>query len=248
MPYKYLATIIILSTGLIACGDKNDPTSKHNNSSTNLITAEMSDIQKLSYIFGVNLGKNIKKSRQSDTVLKDLDLDALIMGLRDSANNKALKLTDQDFKKVLANYQVFKAKKTLEAGKKYLLSKKNEDNIITHKSGILYKIIKKGTGKSPTINDKVFVHYRGRKINGQEFDSSYRAGKPLVFNLSGMIDAWKIALPLMKEGARWTIYAPYSLAYKEKGNLPRIKPYEVLIFDIELLKVNPTATNKKPIK
>ena len=105
-----------------------------------------------------------------------------------------------------------------------------------------YKILKQGTGKSPSLTDIVLVNYRGTLINGDEFDSSYKRGAPAKFPLNGVLKGWQEALPMMKEGAKWEIYVPPQLAYGPNGVGSTIGPNETLIFDIELLDINPAAT------
>ena len=104
-------------------------------------------------------------------------------------------------------------------------------------SGLQYKVIKEGDGKTPTLTDTVSTHYRGTLLDGSEFDSSYKRNKPAEFPVSGVIKGWTEALQLMKEGSKWTLYVPPKLAYGERGFPPVIGPNETLIFEIELLKV-----------
>ncbi|MHC4633254.1 MAG: FKBP-type peptidyl-prolyl cis-trans isomerase [Planctomycetota bacterium] len=103
-------------------------------------------------------------------------------------------------------------------------------------SGLQYKVIKKGTGKTPTGEDKVKTHYRGTLINGTEFDNSYKRNKPAEFPVKGVIKGWTEALQLMKEGAKWELYIPADLAYGERGNR-NIPGNSALIFEIELLEI-----------
>ncbi len=208
----------------------------------------MSVDQKVSYTLGIDIGMRIKLSRKQNPGLKKLDTDHFVFGLKDALGKEPenFKLSREDMSKVMIAYRnqiVQKQKEIMQQvqkdGKAYLEKKKSEKGIITDKSGILYKIAAKGTGKSPTDKDTVKVHYRGKFINGKEFDSSYRSGKPAVLNLQRMIPAWKIMIPKMKEGAKWEIYVPYDKAYGVRGAPPRIRPYETLVFNIELIKVNP---------
>jgi FKBP-type peptidyl-prolyl cis-trans isomerase FklB len=103
-------------------------------------------------------------------------------------------------------------------------------------SGLQYKVIKEGTGQTPTADDKVRTHYSGKLINGTEFDSSYKRSKPAEFAVRGVIPGWTEALQLMKEGGKWELYIPSNLAYGERGR-PSIPPNSTLIFEIELLEV-----------
>jgi FKBP-type peptidyl-prolyl cis-trans isomerase FklB len=112
--------------------------------------------------------------------------------------------------------------------------------VITLPSGLQYKILREGTGRTPGPTDKVTVHYRGPLIDGTEFDSSYSRGKPATFEVNRVIAGWTEALQLMKEGARWQLFIPSNLAYAEKGAGSKIPPNSTLIFEVELISVQPT--------
>jgi len=119
-------------------------------------------------------------------------------------------------------------------------------------SGIYYVIDKKGNGKHATAADKVKVHYKGYKLDGSTFDSSYDRGQPIEFPLSGVIKGWTEGIPLFEEGGKGTLLIPSSLAYGQ--NAPpgsTIKANEVLLFDVELIKINPepeTTEAAAPVK
>ena len=123
-------------------------------------------------------------------------------------------------------------------GDAFLEQNKSAEGVIVTKSGLQYKVISEGTGKRPKTSDKVTVHYRGRLIDGREFDSSYRRGRPATFPVGGVIRGWVEALQLMQEGAKWELYIPSELAYGKRGGGDLIGPDETLIFEVELIKVN----------
>ena len=125
----------------------------------------------------------------------------------------------------------------IERAGKFLMENKAKEGVQTLPSGLQYKVIKDGTGKTPKLSDTVSTHYRGTLLDGKEFDSSYKRNEPAEFPVSGVIKGWTEALQLMKEGAKWTLYVPPKLAYGERGFPPVIGPNETLIFEIELLKV-----------
>jgi FKBP-type peptidyl-prolyl cis-trans isomerase FklB len=126
----------------------------------------------------------------------------------------------------------------LAEGEKYLSENKGNAGVVTLPSGLQYKVIKEGQGDSPALHDQVSVHYRGRLINGTEFDSSHKTGKPATFAVGGVIKGWTEALQLMKPGAQWELYIPAALAYGERGSGAQIGPHSTLIFDVELISVN----------
>ncbi|HEY2574421.1 MAG TPA: FKBP-type peptidyl-prolyl cis-trans isomerase [Verrucomicrobiaceae bacterium] len=129
------------------------------------------------------------------------------------------------------------AQSRLKEGEAFLQENAIKEGVKTTASGLQYKVLQEGTGKSPKATDTVQVNYRGTSIKGVEFDSSYKRKKPADFPLNHVIPGWTEGVQLMKEGAKYQFFVPSKLAYGAKGAPPRIKPDEVLIFEIELLKV-----------
>lgn len=122
-------------------------------------------------------------------------------------------------------------------GEAFLKAKKLEKGVITLKSGLMYKVITEGTGKTPTIGQKTKMHYHGTSIDGKVFDSSIDRGAPLSFAPNQVIKGWTEAMQLMKEGSVWEVYLPYQLAYGTRGAGASIKPYQALVFRMEMIKV-----------
>ena len=124
----------------------------------------------------------------------------------------------------------------IAAGKKFLEENALNKSIYTTKSGLQYKIIKKGNGKKPKATDKVRVHYTGTLLDGTKFDSSVDRGEPMEFPLNAVIPGWTEGLQLMDEGSKYMLYIPYNLGYGEHpvGSIP---PGSTLIFEVELLKI-----------
>lgn len=125
-----------------------------------------------------------------------------------------------------------------DAGDNFLAENSMKEGVKTTDSGLQYKIIEEGSGKSPSPTDMVTVNYEGTLINGTVFDSSYKRGEPISFPVNGVIQGWQEALPMMKEGATWMLYIPSELAYGPRGAGGIIGPNETLIFKVELIKVN----------
>jgi FKBP-type peptidyl-prolyl cis-trans isomerase FklB len=100
-----------------------------------------------------------------------------------------------------------------------------------------YKILTEGKGPKPTTNDTVTCNYRGTLINGKEFDSSYKTGKPVSFPVSGVIKGWTEALQLMPVGSKWQLFIPADMAYGDRGAGNDIGPGETLIFEVELVSI-----------
>ena len=120
----------------------------------------------------------------------------------------------------------------------FLAENAQREGVIERPSGLQYRVLKEGTGVRPGVRDQVTVHYRGRLIDGTEFDSSYKRGKPATFQLNRVISGWTEGLALMREGATWVLFIPPELAYGERGSGQTIGPNETLIFEVELIKVN----------
>ena len=198
--------------------------------------------EKISYIIGMDIGTNFK--RQSI----DIDPDILGRGIKDGLSGAKPLLSEQEAKEVLAAFEkVMKGKqeesrkaigeKNKKEGEVFLAENKTKEGVKTAPSGLQYKVIKPGTGKKPQATDTVTVNYRGTLVDGTEFDSSYRRGKPATFPVSGVIPGWTEALQLMEEGAKWQIIIPSKLAYGEQGAGQMIGPNATLIFEVELISI-----------
>ena len=123
-----------------------------------------------------------------------------------------------------------------EEGEKFLASMAKDPAVKATGSGLMYKVIKEGTGRKPKATDKVYCHYEGTFPSGQVFDSSYKRGEPIEFGLNQVIKGWTEGLQLMSEGAKYELYLPYHLAYGDRGT-GGIPPYSALKFVVELIEV-----------
>ena len=197
---------------------------------------------KISYIIGVQIGSQLK----GDSM--DVDPGLVGRGIQDAIAGNKLLLGDQEareimnaFQKEQAARQTAEKKKQGEKNKKegdaFLAENKKKEGVKTLASGLQYKVLKEGTGKTPKATDTVVTHYKGTLIDGKEFDSSYRRGEPATFQVTGIIPGWTEALQLMKEGSKWQLFVPPQLAYAERGAGNQIGPNATLIFEVELLTV-----------
>jgi FKBP-type peptidyl-prolyl cis-trans isomerase FkpA len=125
----------------------------------------------------------------------------------------------------------------LAKGQAFLKENAGKPGVHTTPSGLQYKVLTEGHGKSPKATDTVLVHYRGTTIDGTEFDSSYKRNEPISFPLNGVIPGWTEGVQLMKEGGKIQLFIPSNLAYGSRGAGGVIAPDSTLVFDIELLKV-----------
>lgn len=194
--------------------------------------------EKVSYIIGMEIGSNLKKQ------LADVDSTILAKGIQDALTDRKPLLTEKEIQETMAAFQkemmvkqTEVAKKNKAEGEAFLSENKKKEGVKALPSGLQYKVIKTGTGKKPKSNDTVTVHYRGTLINGAEFDSSYKRGQPVSFQVSGVIPGWTEALQLMEVGAKWQLFIPSNLAYGEQGAGRDIGPNATLIFEVELVSI-----------
>ncbi len=213
------------------------------------------DKEKASYAIGMNVGTGLHENLTRQSV--DVDNALLLQGFKDALNGGKTLMTEDEARAVLTKLtndlrakQEEKMKLAAETNKKegdaFLAANKTKEGVITLPSGLQYKILTPGTGPKPTAADTVSANYRGTLINGKEFDSNARAGKPVTFQVGGVIKGWTEALQLMPVGSKWQLWIPSDLAYGPGGN-PRggIEPNETLIFEVELVSIEPKPEPKK---
>ncbi len=191
-----------------------------------------------SYCLGLSISQQLQLKEG------DLNAAAVAKAINDAvADNPAIE--NADVQRILNGYlQALNQKKTEAArqeGIDYLEANKGREGVQETASGLQYEVLTEGTGKQPTTADKVEVHYRGTLIDGTEFDSSYKRGQTVTFPVTGVIPGWTEALQLMKEGAKYKLHIPQALAYGARGNPPTIPPYSTLVFEVELVSVNPDS-------
>jgi FKBP-type peptidyl-prolyl cis-trans isomerase len=193
--------------------------------------------KKASYALGVLVSKNLQMQGGDS-----LDYESLTIGVRDVFNEDSLQLQPQDAAMYVQMYmqQAAEAKfeKARAEGVAFLAENKARPGVIETASGLQYKVVNSGSGKKPVGTDQVTVHYTGKLIDGTVFDSSIERGEPATFGVGQVIAGWTEALQLMREGDKWIIYLPSELAYGEQGAGGQIPPNAVLIFEVELIKVN----------
>ena len=200
------------------------------------------DKQKGSYAIGLNIGKSIKQQPI------DLDVPSLLRGIKDAASGATPALTDAEIQAALKTLQAqaqqkhdAEMEKLGEAGMKegeaFLAENKAKDGVVTTASGLQYKILTAGTGPKPAAQDTVVCNYKGTLINGTEFDSSYKRGKPAEFPVGRVIPGWTEALQLMPVGSKWQLFVPANLAYGMRSPTPAIPPNSTLIFEVELISI-----------
>ena len=195
-----------------------------------------SDKEKDSYAVGLNIGLGLRKQPV------DPDTASVLRGMKDALSDSKPLLTPDEVGAALNELQGEAQKNAEERNMKeaddFLAANKTKDGVVTLPSGLQYKILTAGTGAKPTASDTVVCNYSGRLIDGTEFDSSYKRGKPAEFPVGGVIKGWTEALQLMPVGSKWQLYIPSDLAYGARGaGGGAIGPNQALIFDVELISI-----------
>ncbi|MGE8562790.1 MAG: FKBP-type peptidyl-prolyl cis-trans isomerase, partial [Acinetobacter bohemicus] len=200
------------------------------------VTNSSSLNEQVGYSFGYLMGRSNAES------VKDLDLDAFILGLKTAAQGSKSALTDEEMARVLTQHkkqsdakQLIELKKKADAnakiGAEFLAANAKKQGVQTTQSGLQYQILKPGTGPSPKANSIVKVNYEGRLIDGTVFDSSIARNQTAEFQVSQVIQGWTEGLQLMKEGAEYRFFIPAQLGYGQIGSGDVIEPNSTLIFD-----------------
>jgi FKBP-type peptidyl-prolyl cis-trans isomerase FklB len=200
------------------------------------------DKGKLSYAYGWQVGQTIMSRGD------EFDTEAIIAAIRDSAAATDPQIPAEEMAQELRAFQEKVRQENLEelqrladenqaAADEFLAKNKSKNGIVAMPSGLQYRIIDEGEGARPGLDSTVKVHYRGSKLNGLEFDSSFARGVPEEFPINTVLKAWQEVLPLMKTGATWQIFVPPELAFGLQGNPPAVGPNEALMFDLKLVEI-----------
>jgi FKBP-type peptidyl-prolyl cis-trans isomerase len=216
--------------------------------------------KKASYTIGTEIGKHL-----TQMPIK-LDADELQKGIKDSIDGKASPYSADEMKEAMTSMQAEVGKKMQEAQAKqeaeskklsagnakiaeeFLAKNKTAEGVKVSPKGVQYKVVKDGTGPQPKAEDTVKVHYSGKLLDGTEFDSSYKRGEPASFPIARVIEGWREIVPMMKVGSKWQIWIPPALAYGEDGMPPQIPGNSLLVFELELLAIEPPAPATPPAK
>lgn len=199
------------------------------------------DLQKVSYGIGQQIGQGLKTQFKDQGIEIDLDilsesLKANVAGEPSQLNESEMQAAFQNMQGIIKDKMKEVAEKNKKEGSDYLAMNKKKPNVKTTESGLQYIVEKEGSGASPSSDSKVKVHYAGTLLDGTEFDSSYKKNEPAVFPVGGVIKGWTEALKMMKPGAKWQLTIPSELAYGSRGR-PGIPGNSVLKFQVELLEV-----------
>ncbi len=197
----------------------------------------------VAYFFGRLNGEgflNSLKQLPDSTLDHKLILDGFSAGfnkdIQDSLSKDAIQSMMMSYFEDLRHKQEEGAKLKNEQA---LKENKKRDGVKVTESGLQYKVIRPSRGVKPMVQDTVVVHYKGKTIDGKEFDNSYKRNAPAVFSVLDVIPGWTEGLCLMNKGSKFEFYIPADLAYGARGSGGVIGPYATLIFEIELLDVKP---------
>ena len=229
----------------VSCGNSNKADLKTKNDS-------------VAYVIGANIGQNLQQNIAADSL--EFNTTALIQGFKDALNGvDSLIFSKEEKQNIMMQFQKDMQQKQMEkmtkasepnkqAGLQYLENNKKQPGVTQTQSGLQYKVIKEGKGKTPTANDQVTVNYEGKLLDGTVFDSSFERGKPATFPVTGVIPGWTEGLQLMKEGGSYELYVPSDLAYGDQGT-QGIPGGSTLIFKVDLIKVEAAPANaQQPIQ
>lgn len=193
-------------------------------------------MDKLSYAWGLAMGRQLQGMG-----MKEINVDDFKDGVKSVFDGTDPAVSPEDAQKMIQEYLNNLQKKAEDtakaAGKQFLEENKKNPNVRETASGLQYVVEKEGEGSQPKAEDEVTVHYTGRLLDGTVFDSSVNRGEPATFPLNRVIPGWTEGVQLMKEGAKYTFFIPFDLAYGSQGIQGAIPPYSTLIFDVELIKV-----------
>ena len=205
-----------------------------------------SDNDRISYSVGHQVATDLKANGVA------INKALLLRAVEDVLGSAKPALSEEDMRATLVEFKrkiVYaqkqqsrqKSAKYRQESSVFLAANAKKEGIVTTGSGLQYRILQTGQGKSPGANDEVTVHYRGTTIDGKEFDSSARKGKPVTFKLDKVMRGWSEGLQLIQEGGKIGLFIPPELAYGERGPLAD----RALLFDIELLAVKQQPTENK---
>jgi len=235
--------LTLICSGVVSAQDKDK---KKKGTDTNVEFKTKMDT--ISYALGGDIGKNLKMNNIEFTI------EPFIAGLRDAVFNNTNRFTQPQIDSIMNVFQQelmakqeseksMKSKENKEKALAFLAENKSKEGVIETPSGLQYKILVPGIGEFPKASDEVTVHYTGTLMDGTVFDSSVKGGKPVTFPLSGVIPGWTEGVQLIKPGGKMMLYIKSDLAYGDREVAP-FPAGSLLIFEIELLSINPPSETK----
>lgn len=193
-----------------------------------------------SYLIGYSSGS------QLSGIPYEFDVESFLKGVQAALEKKPSGFEPAEAQRILTEWQRSlqqkaseKAAENKEKGKQFLAENlKNDKDVKQTASGLQYKVNVMGTGAKPAATDRVKVHYEGRLLSGEKFDSSIDRGEPTSFPLNAVIKGWTEGLQLMPVGSKFTFYIPAELGYGDRA-VSTIPAGSTLVFEVELIEINP---------
>ena len=210
------------------------------------------DEKAASYAVGALMGGQMKDLVDAHKEVITYDNARILDGLKDALEGKVDVRKDENVQKTLEAIEAKLvsaskakaeaiAKSAQDEGDKFRAEFAKGKDVKTTQSGLMYKIENAGKGDAIKVTDTVKVHYTGKLPNGKVFDSSVERGQPVEFQLDQVIKGWTEGLQLVKKGGKIQLVIAPELGYGEQGAGASIPPNSTLIFDVEVLDVNPKA-------
>ncbi|TVR89888.1 MAG: FKBP-type peptidyl-prolyl cis-trans isomerase [Saprospirales bacterium] len=192
----------------------------------------------LSYSVGMILAQNLQQ--QGLTEIEGQSLKEGILDVMEADRNAKMDMNqaNQVIQQYLAQKNLSQFEENVKEEEVFLKKNREKDGVKELPSGLQYKILEEGDGPIPSATDRVTTHYHGTLLDGTVFDSSVKRGEPATFPVNGVIQGWQEALQLMPVGSKWRLFVPSQMAYGERGAGDLIKPYSMLIFEVELISIN----------
>jgi len=245
-PFTLLAIATVIALSACTPQDKDGNQSAEDGASTEKPSplAKLSDDkQKVAWVIGSNMGQQLVQIKD------EIDFATLTRAAREYMEGKGPALDQQEAMEVMQAFEARmqakeraqeseEAEKNQAEGQKFLQENEKKPGVSTTDTGLQYEVITEGSGPKPGPMDNVRVHYEGRLLNGEVFDSSYARGEPVQFNLDGVIPGWREGLLLMPVGSKYRLWIPGLLGYGETGTPGGpIGPNATLAFEVELLEI-----------
>lgn len=166
-----------------------------------------------------------------------LDVEKFVEAFRAVAEGKEPLIDDEGRTTTFTEMRDYLENRPKWEGLRFLYENKSKEGVKTTASGLQYQVLKDAEGPKPSATSRVTVHYTGKLLNGEVFDSSVDRCEPAAFGLNQVIAGWTEGLQLMSKGAKYRFFIPANLAYGEAGSPPKIPGFSTLIFDVELLGI-----------
>jgi FKBP-type peptidyl-prolyl cis-trans isomerase FklB len=233
-----LVAITVLGLGLAGCGGKNE-------------AGKMKNLEdSVSYAIGLETGKNLREQNFM------LNPEFVKLGIADADTTKGkpaftaeqlrvvVKALQERLQSQHAEKMKIQGEKNKQDGAAFLAANKNKPGVVTLASGLQYKILTNGSGPKPKMSQIVGLKFRGTTIDGSEFDNSIRYGEPVTVPVGAVNKGWTEALQLMPVGSKWQLFVPSELAFGDRAPYPTVAPNAVLIYEIELVSIEPHPAKK----